>query len=116
LFRGAADAPTEPPASVADRRRDDGRVTSAEGAVIARLLADVAGPVPSPAAPIDDDRPLSRAGDPHHGTPPWAADVDTTDDSDMLVIEDDVDDAPMVFAVAATDYRRLFSRLRRGGR
>ena len=34
----------------------------------------------------------------------------------VLVIEDDVDDGPTVFAVRPGDYRRLFTRLRRGDR
>jgi hypothetical protein len=42
----------------------------------------------------------------------------TTDDADMVVIEDDVDGSGLsraaVFAVRPGDYRSLFTRLRRG--
>ena len=117
LFREHSDSSEngETPASVADRRRDDRRVTSAEGAAIARLLADFAVPL-RPAARDVEDHSRSQGDERRRTTAPWDADHDAADDSDMLVIDDDVDDAPTVFAVAATDYRRLFSRLRRGGR
>ncbi len=86
------------------------RVTSREGDAIARLLAACDGAETAPAA--DAPRPPADDRSPRDSE----ADLDAEDDSDMLVIEDDVDDGPTVFAVRPGDYRRLFTRLRRGDR
>lgn len=85
------------------------RVTSHESDAIARLLADFerAGALPADGRAGWNVEAAEEAA---------TSGVDRTeiDDSDMLVIEDDVDDAPAVFAVRPGDYRRLFTRLRRG--
>ena len=91
--------------------RGTDRVASREGEAIARLLADFerAGAIPAddPRPTHADDLPCGDAG---------AADLEEVDDSDMLVIEDDADEQPAVFTVRPGDYRRLFTRLRRGDR
>ena len=85
------------------------RVTSDEGDAIARLLADFerAGALPA-------EGRATRSLEACAAGEPCSADESDVDDSDMLVIEDDVDEAPSVFAVQPGDYRRLFTRLRRG--
>jgi len=85
-------------------------VASREGAALARRLPDL----PSAGLPesrADDDAP--------HGLPAGASDP-AEDDSDMLVIEEDLwippprDGAWRVTPVRNDDYRRLFARMRRG--
>lgn len=99
-----------------------------EGAALVRRLAELAdhrsepfeqlgggasrdaGP-PPPGGSVDSE----ARGTPPHG----AATVTDTDDSDMVVIEEDLfaqaSVRPTFAAVRLGDYRRLFARLRRGG-
>jgi type II secretory pathway predicted ATPase ExeA len=105
-----------------DRRH----VTSREGQTIGRVLASIArdGSAPAesgprdraPSAPVEPSR-QTRAGGPHaddiHG-----GEVEVIDDSDMVVIEEDLatpdtESQPTVFSVRPSDYRSLFTRLRR---
>ena len=88
---------------------------SREGHAVARLLADFerAGPAERAAT----DRRIVQPAEPRDAAVPLHTDAggqDDVDDSDMLVVEDDADDAPTIFTVRPGDYRRLFSRLRRG--
>lgn len=106
---GAARRPADEDAVGLGDAASRARVTSHEGDAIARLLADFerAGALPAD----------GRAGwNVEAATDDAASGTDRPeiDDSDMLVIEDDVDDSPAVFAVRPGDYRRLFTRLRRG--
>jgi hypothetical protein len=101
-------------------------VTSREGQAIGRVLASIArdGSAPAesgprdraPSAPVEPSR-QTRAGGPHaddiHG-----GEVEVIDDSDMVVIEEDLatpvtESQPTVFSVRPSDYRSLFTRLRR---
>jgi type II secretory pathway predicted ATPase ExeA len=91
--------------------RSTDRVTSREGEAIARLLADFERAGALPAA---DPQP-ARDGNLSHDDAA-ESDLEEVDDSDMLVIEDDADEQPAVFTVRPGDYRRLFTRLRRGDR
>lgn len=80
-------------------------VASREGTAMAKKLDCFER---EPAAAVADEPPVADADD--------AA----ADDSDMIVIEEDILDHPSVgrrgiFAVRPGDYRQLFARLRRGG-
>jgi hypothetical protein len=102
-------------------------VASCEGAALVRQLAELADGQPVGDARPHDGRSRGGIAGPSGGeslpviepgpraTPP-AADVD---DSDMVVIEEDLlaqpAGRPAVAAVRLGDYRRLFARLRRGG-
>ncbi|MFM9026242.1 MAG: ExeA family protein [Planctomycetaceae bacterium] len=106
----ATDLPAEP------APRESSRVTSREGEAIARLRADFerAGALPLECMAAEPRTVRAREGRDHDE--PRRGDGDEVDDSDMLVIEDDVDESPTVVAVRPGDYRRLFTRLRRGDR
>jgi type II secretory pathway predicted ATPase ExeA len=84
-------------------------VASREGAAIAHQLDGCERRVPGPAAVA----PLPVA---------IVVPSDDIDDSDMVVIEEDIIEHPSemrgksIFAVRPGDYRSLFARLRRGGR
>ena len=99
-------------------------VASCEGAALVRQLADLADNRPRV---IDGGRTrggmehssegaMPQAVEPCHHATPAVADAD---DSDMVVIEEDLlaqpGGQPAVAAVRLGDYRRLFARLRRGG-
>ena len=90
------------------------RVSSREGEAISRLLADFERAATQQARraavePPAEARPETAArGDRR------SADGEEIDDSDMIIVEDDVEETPTVFAVRPGDYRRLFTRLRRG--
>ena len=102
-------------------------VASCEGAALVRQLAELADGRPGMDSGPHDGRSRGGIAGPSGGeslpviepepraTPP-AADVD---DSDMVVIEEDLlaqpAGRPAVAAVRLGDYRRLFARLRRGG-
>jgi hypothetical protein len=84
-------------------------VASREGAALSRQL-----PVPGPGtADVAGAAPAVVAAAP-------AEVIDTTDDADMVVIEEDLWMPPpeadrRVVPVRLGDYRRLFARMRRGG-
>ena len=93
------------------------QVASREGQSLGRLLATVARDPGIPSADVTGEgladaeapRPAERAAD---------EEVDVIDDSDMVVIEEDLsqatgDAAQAVFSVRPSDYRSLFTRLRR---
>ncbi|MFM7109027.1 MAG: ExeA family protein [Planctomycetaceae bacterium] len=112
LFRddSAGDARTD------DETPDGGASASGrgrEGDAISRLLADFerAGTLPADRAAGDAWTVRVPAG---NEEPPCRDATDDIDDSDMLVVEDDADDAPTIVPVRTGDYRRLFTRLRRG--
>lgn len=112
LGRGPAD--DDGTADLDVRREAGPRGTRREDEAIARLLADFerAGALPAERAAADAWTvrvPAARAPE-----SPRRDDADDIDDSDMLVVEDDADDAPTIVPVRTGDYRRLFSRLRRG--
>jgi type II secretory pathway predicted ATPase ExeA len=107
--------------SGADPRAEAGpgecaRVSSREGEAIARLLADFERAGALPLERVAAEPRTARENEQRHRDDPRRADVDDADDSDMILIEDDVDESPSVFAVRPGDYRRLFTRLRRGDR
>ncbi|MFM8414153.1 MAG: ExeA family protein [Planctomycetota bacterium] len=93
------------------------QVVSREGQSLGRLLATVARDPGSPPAEVagggmadaDASRPAERTAE---------EEVDVIDDSDMVVIEEDLaqttgDAGRSVFSVRPSDYRSLFTRLRR---
>jgi len=112
-----------------DDFRNCRHVTSREGQSLGRLLATI-GEEPGdrsadeqPAPPATGAGPAAAAegnqGDERAGLA--AADADEIDDSDMVVIEEDLHEAAggasaAVFSVRPSDYRSLFTRLRRGDR
>jgi type II secretory pathway predicted ATPase ExeA len=102
-------------------------VASCEGAALVRQLAELADGQPGEDSGPHDGRSRGGIAGPSGGeslpvieqrprVTPTAADVD---DSDMVVIEEDLlaqpAGRPAVAAVRLGDYRRLFARLRRGG-
>jgi type II secretory pathway predicted ATPase ExeA len=100
-----------------DRRH----VTSREGQAIGRILASIARDDAAPGEPVEGGRaepgrmPQTTVSQP---SPPSGGDVEVIDDSDMVVIEEDLGGAeigsqPTVFSVRPSDYRSLFTRLRR---
>jgi hypothetical protein len=103
------------------------RVTSCEGAALVRQLAELADTRPGTAAGHGGGRPHAGEPDQTGGSPqppsapsPLVATAAAElDDSDMVVIEEDLlaqsSGRPVVAAVRLGDYRRLFARLRRGG-
>jgi type II secretory pathway predicted ATPase ExeA len=103
------------------------RVASCEGAALVRQLAELADTRPGTAAGHGGARPHAGESDQNVGGPqlpsepsPLGATAATElDDSDMVVIEEDLlaqsSGRPVVAAVRLGDYRRLFARLRRGG-
>jgi type II secretory pathway predicted ATPase ExeA len=100
-------------------------VASCEGAALVRQLVELADHQPGEAA--DRGRPRAGLADqpgempqpPADHGPPVTAAAAELDDSDMVVIEEDLLAQPVgqsvVAAVRLGDYRRLFARLRRGG-
>ena len=102
-------------------------VTSCEGAALVRQLAELADGRPEPVAGSGSGRPQGGGAHQAGSTPQSSAEsepVATTtaaevDDSDMVVIEEDLlaqpGGRPVFEAVRLGDYRRLFARLRRGG-
>ena len=102
-------------------------VASCEGAALVRQLAELADSRPGTAAAPGGGRKQSGVSEQTGGIPQPPAEpshiVVTTaaelDDSDMVVIEEDLlaqsAGRPVVAAVRLGDYRRLFARLRRGG-
>jgi hypothetical protein len=102
-------------------------VASCEGAALVRQLAELADSRPGTAAAPGGGRASSGVSEQTGGIPQQPAEpghrVGTTaaelDDSDMVVIEEDLlaqsAGKPVVAAVRLGDYRRLFARLRRGG-
>jgi type II secretory pathway predicted ATPase ExeA len=113
-----------------DPARDDfsdrRHVTSREGQAIGRILASIARDDAAPSEPGEGGRAEPGRADPVR--PPQATvsqpalppggEVELIDDSDMVVIEEDLGgtDAacqPTVFSVRPSDYRSLFTRLRR---
>ena len=102
-------------------------VASCEGAALVRQLAELADSRPGTAAAPGGGRKQSGVSEQNGGIPQPPAEpshlVVTTaaelDDSDMVVIEEDLlaqsTGKPVVAAVRLGDYRRLFARLRRGG-
>jgi type II secretory pathway predicted ATPase ExeA len=123
--RAAEDARLDP-----DPGRDDfsdrRHVTSREGQAIGRILASIAR---DDSAPRDEDAgPRGQPGPTGSGLQPRAGvpqpdplpggEIEVIDDSDMVVIEEDLGGAdvgsqPTVFSVRPSDYRSLFTRLRR---
>ena len=102
-------------------------VASSEGAALVRQLAELGDDQPGVDSGSHDGRSRGGIVGPAGGVAPPAieqgprvtpppADVD---DSDMVVIEEDLlahsGGRPAVAAVRLGDYRRLFARLRRGG-
>jgi hypothetical protein len=114
---------TDGPDTFADRPR----VTSREGKAMGRLLATLANiEAAAPQALTPEPAPPARRGREAVAQPP-ASDIAIDehgaideDDADMVVIEDDLADAPgdrqSIFSVRPGDYRSLFTRLRRGDR
>jgi hypothetical protein len=97
-------------------------VTSREGQSMGRLLASIAHAAPRPAE-VDEHRPAQtpavKAAEPVVMAAGSGDAVEADiDDADMVVIEEDVLPAgggtPAVFTVRPSDYRSLFTRLRRG--
>ena len=108
-----------------DDFRDCRHVVSREGQTLGRLLAtfgrEETGQGEEMSQPDGDANPLtSTAAGPAESRMAVAdSSVDEIDDSDMVVIEEDLHDpagdAPAtVFTVRPSDYRSLFTRLRRG--
>ncbi len=101
-------------------------VTSREGQAIGKILASIArdasasrdaDAVPRAQPGSTGSVPQPRASVPQRD-PPVGGEVEVIDDSDMVVIEEDLGGAdgggqPTVFAVRPSDYRSLFTRLRR---
>lgn len=118
-------------AQAVDRHRIEGpdsfsgcrQVVSREGQTLGKLLATVAcDPGRSPAqAPGGVSHAAGRGAGGEAARPAESAideEVDLIDDSDMVVIEEDLaqaqgDAAQAVFSVRPSDYRSLFTRLRR---
>jgi type II secretory pathway predicted ATPase ExeA len=111
-----------------DDFRDRQRVASREGQSLGRLLAtigceEVGGPTPVSPPGSEGQPATSVPGDSEpavDNSPAAVAEFvnDEIDDSDMVVIEEDLhetlDQAPAtVFTVRPSDYRSLFTRLRR---
>ena len=102
-------------------------VASCEGAALVRQLAELADSRPGTGAAAGGARSQSGVAGAEGGIPQPPADSGPTvataaaelDDSDMVVIEEDLlaqsAGRPAVAAVRLGDYRRLFARLRRGG-
>jgi type II secretory pathway predicted ATPase ExeA len=108
-------------------------VASCEGAALVRQLAELADSRPGEGVDggkgVGADRGRSRGGmagpsreipqPPAEPGPSVTVVAAELDDSDMVVIEEDLlaqpEGRPVVAAVRLGDYRRLFARLRRGG-
>ena len=102
-------------------------VASCEGAALVRQLAELADSRPGVTAAAGGGRSQADAAGsagsipqpPAPSGPPVATAAAESDDSDMVVIEEDLlaqaAGRPAVAAVRLGDYRRLFARLRRGG-
>ena len=93
-------------------------VASREGAAMARQLDSC-----ERQAPVRMPEPAATAAASAHAAPAVAtADLPEPDDSDMVVIEEDILEHPAeahrksIFTVRPGDYRSLFARLRRGDR
>jgi type II secretory pathway predicted ATPase ExeA len=112
-----------------DDFRDRRTVTSQEGQALGRVLATIGRePGPRPAEerkePVADGAGPAAAGKQDGGEESAGiavAEADEIDDADMVVIEEDLHDAAggasaAVFSVRPSDYRSLFTRLRRGDR
>jgi len=95
-------------------------VTSREGQALARMLEDFARHEPPQTAAAGRPVELAAAeGGVDRAQASTGTAVSEVDDSDMVVIEEDLDEpsvleTPTVFAVRPGDYRSLFTRLRRG--
>jgi len=115
----------DPPDDFSGRRH----VASREGQAIGKLLATVVRSDHRPAETRADDLGYQGAGGrlvpTEQPVPPVVPGADAhaenkpIDDSDMVVIEEDLrqsvaDAPPAVFSVRPSDYRSLFTRLRRG--
>jgi len=112
-----------------DDFRDCRPVSSREGQSLGRVLATI-GREPEPRPTNERQEPVADgagpaaaseqdSGDERAGIA--VAEADEIDDSDMVVIEEDLHEAagggsPAVFSVRPSDYRSLFTRLRRGDR
>jgi type II secretory pathway predicted ATPase ExeA len=102
-------------------------VASCEGAALVRQLAELADDRPGVGAGADIGRSRGGVASPSEGAaqssveprPLVTTAAAEVDDSDMVVIEEDLltqpGGRPVVAAVRLGDYRRLFARLRRGG-
>ena len=108
-----------------DDFRDCRHVVSREGQTLGRLLAtfgrEETGQGEEMPQPDGDANPLASAAAGPTESRMAVADssVEEIDDSDMVVIEEDSHDAAgdapaTVFTVRPSDYRSLFTRLRRG--
>ena len=99
-------------------------VTSREGQAIGRVLASIVRDEPAPVepgadalvAPAGTGRPTQGVGS--QADELLGGDVEVIDDSDMVVIEEGIStpgagSQPTVFSVRPSDYRSLFTRLRR---
>jgi type II secretory pathway predicted ATPase ExeA len=118
-----ADQPVSPGRDDFSDRRT---VTSREGQVIGRVLASIARDGSAPAESAPRDRAPSAPAEPSrqtragvsHADDIRGGEVEVIDDSDMVVIEEDLATPnpgaqPTVFSVRPSDYRSLFTRLRR---
>jgi type II secretory pathway predicted ATPase ExeA len=113
-------------ASGRDDFSDRRPVTSREGQAIGRVLASIARDGSAPAESAPRDRAPSAPAEPcrqtragvSHADDIHGGEVEVIDDSDMVVIEEDLATPnpgaqPTVFSVRPSDYRSLFTRLRR---
>ncbi len=124
LFGHANEGPDRYCVDGPDDFRDRRHVASREGQALGRLLAtfgrEEATPADSHAGPSVSGGPESQAQESVEGV--GSASRNEIDESDMVVIEEDLDgrvdsiDDPStaVFQVRPSDYRSLFTRLRRG--
>lgn len=124
--RGAHDADRSQ-ASGRDDFSDRRHVTSREGQAIGRVLASIARdaappaePAPLPPTHLQAVAGVSKPLGPRDAEDMRGGDVEVIDDSDMVVIEEDLTTPetaaqPTVFSVRPSDYRSLFTRLRRRG-
>lgn len=115
FFRHDGEASERQRVAGPDDFRDRRRVTSRDGQSLGRLLATIGREDASPAEPaaVND----AAGAEPAQASAHPAADEEG--DSDMIVVEDDLPDAiedasTTVFTVRPSDYRSLFTRLRRG--
>jgi type II secretory pathway predicted ATPase ExeA len=128
-FEAFFDRDANAPGLEADPGRDDfsdrRHVTSREGQAIGKILASIARDASASrnddAVPRAQPGPTGSAPRPRASVPqpdpPTGGEVEVIDDSDMVVIEEDLGGAdaggqPTVFAVRPSDYRSLFTRLR----
>lgn len=130
FFQREEERGEQPRGTGRDDFSDRRHVSSREGQAIGRVLASIARDVSAPAKPgridrVPDPMPPAAAGRPvrvggSHAADTSGGDVEVIDDSDMVVIEEDLEAAdvgtrPTVCSVRPSDYRSLFTRLRRRG-